>query len=314
MTKITTALDYVSGASILPAGAFGISPSNIYKFFDKPHEWFREQILGEEGFKGSTSSVLGTCVHFCAEQYSKYGTVDVDQIFKYIYKETCSNANEEYWGAVASFTGSQEEREEGFTNFILNNCDNPDIDAQTILDQWKPMGQTVINHLYTEGVPQRSEELIKAQIPVENLPLGITPPDDSISFFASGSCDAVLNDSVLIDYKTTSDKTPKNYIPMHYRYQLLTYAYIYNKMGIPVDRIRIIWVTRNETNRISEKTNKPMKDYPSQAVAVTEQITEQDLLFIESILKLISETVYMYKLYPQLAYTLFKDYRLKEQN
>lgn len=119
---------------------------------------------------------------------------------------------------------------------------------------------------------------------------------------------------VLIDYKTTSDKTPKNYIPMHYRYQLLTYAYIYNKMGIPVDRIRIIWVTRNETNRISEKTNKPMKDYPAQAVAVTEQITEQDLLFIESILKLISETVYMYKLYPQLAYMLFKDYRLKEQN
>jgi hypothetical protein len=117
---------------------------------------------------------------------------------------------------------------------------------------------------------------------------------------------------VIVDYKTTSDKTPKNYIPMYYKYQLLAYAYIYNKMGIYVDRIRIIWVTRNDVGRISEKTGKPMKDYPSQAVEVTEQITETDLLFIESILKLISESAYTAIKHPELAYLIFKDYRLKK--
>lgn len=310
---MTTKLDYVSGATILPEGAFGISPSNISKFFDRPHQWFREQVLGEEGFTGSTASVLGTCVHFCAEEYAKTGKVDVDSIYKYIYKETCSNASELLFDEVVKDIVDVEVRYEKWSDLILENCDNEDIDASIILEQWKPMGQGLINHLYAEGVPQRSEELVKAEVTMGKLPDMITGPQGEDSYWVSGSCDAVLNDNMIIDYKTTSDKTPKDYIPMHYKYQLLAYAYIYNKMGIHVDRIRIIWVTRNDVGRISPKTGKPMKDYPTQSVAVTEQITETDLLFIESILKLISESAHAAIKHPELAYMLFKDYRLKEQ-
>ena len=41
-----TKLDYQRGDSVIPEHATGISPSQLYKFFDKPHEWYREQVLG----------------------------------------------------------------------------------------------------------------------------------------------------------------------------------------------------------------------------------------------------------------------------
>ena len=122
------------------------------------------------------------------------------------------------------------------------------------------------------------------------------------------------HDGVLIDYKTTSNLNPPEEIPSYYRYQLLAYAYMYNKMGIPINRIRIVWITNNVVGRISEKTGKPMKDYPATVGVCTETITNEDLDFIESIFKLICETVEAYQANPSLAYLLFKDYRLKGHN
>jgi hypothetical protein len=195
MSKFKTKLDYVSGAKILPDGAFGISPSNISKFFDKPHEWYREQVLGEEGFTGSTASVLGTCVHFCAEEYAKTGKVDVDSIYKYIYKETCSGASEVMFEqAVATVPVEDvDTRYEMWSDLIISNQDNENIDAAVILEQWKPMGQALITLLYTTGVPQRSEELVKAQVTMGKLPEQIQDPDEEDTYWVSGSCDAVLN-------------------------------------------------------------------------------------------------------------------------
>ena len=262
---MSTRLDYVSGASILPDTAkFKISPSAINKFFSKPHEWFRSEVLKEETFAGNTASVLGTIVHFCAEEYSKTQKVDVDEIEKY-----------------------------------LASIENSDVDIDYVASQWKPMGQALIDHLRATGLPNRSEELIHTEI----------MPD----FFVAGSADAVCGDC-LVDFKTTSYLNPPEEIPAHYRYQLLTYAYIYNKIGIPINRIRIIWITNNVVGRISEKTGKPMKDYPATVGVCTETITNEDLEFIENILKLICETVEHYQANPNLAYLLFRDYRLKDQN
>lgn len=255
-------LDYVSGDSILPATAkFKISPSAINKFFAYPHDWFQSEVLGNETFAGNTASTLGTIVHFCAEEYTKTQAVDAAEIEKFI-----------------------------------SSVENPEINVGYIQAQWKPMGQALIEYLRAQGLPQRSEELIKAEI----LP----------DYWVAGSCDAVTGDCV-VDYKTTSQMTAPTAIPSHYRYQLLAYAYMYNKIGIPINRIRIVWITNNVVGRISEKTNKPMKDYPATVTACTEMITNEDLDFIESILKLISETVAYYKANPELAYLLFRDYRLK---
>jgi len=258
-----TRLDYHTNKYDLPDNAFGISPSQINSFLSKPHEWFRSEVLDEKRFEATTSTVLGTIVHFCAEEYIKTKTVDTTEIQKYM------------------------------SQFALNS----DIDLEHISSQWVPMKDRLITHMSSRGIPNRSEEAIQAEI----LP----------GYYACGTADAVLG-TTLIDFKTTSVKEPKPEIPLYYRYQLLTYAWIYNNIGIPIDRIRILWITNNDVGRISDKTNKPMKDYPCQVVEASEMFTQESYDFIESILKLIAETVDYYKQHPELAYIIFKDYRLKQ--
>lgn len=70
----------------LPADSvFKISPSQFSKFIDSPHVWYREAILKEVGFTHSTSSVLGTVVHYCAEQVAKGEEVNKKEIEEYVY-------------------------------------------------------------------------------------------------------------------------------------------------------------------------------------------------------------------------------------
>ena len=46
---------------------FKISPSSISSFFEYPRSWWGENFLNEPGFAGSTSTILGTIVHYFAE-------------------------------------------------------------------------------------------------------------------------------------------------------------------------------------------------------------------------------------------------------
>jgi hypothetical protein len=62
-----------------------ISPSKFSRFVEKPHQWFREVILGEEGFTYSTASVLGTVVHYIAECVAKKEEICKNSIVEYIY-------------------------------------------------------------------------------------------------------------------------------------------------------------------------------------------------------------------------------------
>ena len=127
---MSTKLDYVSGASILPDTAkFKISPSAINKFFSKPHEWFASEVMKEETFLGNTASTLGTIVHFCAEEYTKTKKVDTEEIEKF-----------------------------------LSEIENSDVDIEYVASQWKPMGQALIDYLRQAGIPQRSEELIHYEV------------------------------------------------------------------------------------------------------------------------------------------------------
>lgn len=82
---IVTDLDYVS-TPIPEGGLFKISPSAFAKFVDKPHIWYREEILEEDRFEYNTASVLGTVVHYCAYKVAKEEEVDTDEIEKYIAK------------------------------------------------------------------------------------------------------------------------------------------------------------------------------------------------------------------------------------
>ena len=76
--------DYNTGSDVIPFDTFRISPSQLSKFFDTTNQWFRENLLGEAGFTGSTATHLGNCVHAAAQMYTETGKVDYQLINTYI--------------------------------------------------------------------------------------------------------------------------------------------------------------------------------------------------------------------------------------
>ena len=110
---MATRLDYYSGIGTeIPKGDIRISASSVSKFLYKTSEWYQETILGNKNFISSTATVLGTCVHFCAEEYVKSGTVDAKEIEKYIDQEYKRN---------------------------------PEIDIEVIRTQYPIMGEALVN-------------------------------------------------------------------------------------------------------------------------------------------------------------------------
>ena len=81
-------LDYDNGydSGKIPKDKFKISPSQFATFFNSTNTWFREAFLGENDFDGNTSTYLGTCLHYLAEQYAGAGITDNDrkQIEQYL--------------------------------------------------------------------------------------------------------------------------------------------------------------------------------------------------------------------------------------
>ena len=124
-------LDYYDGSDVI-GDSFRISPSSFSKFMDKPHEWYREQVLKEDASTASTATVLGTIVHFVAEAFvKKYPPESMNlEIAKYL-----SN----------------------FTN-------NEDVDLNIINANYKPMANLLINEYVSKNMPDRVEEFIYATL------------------------------------------------------------------------------------------------------------------------------------------------------
>lgn len=176
--------------------------------------------------------------------------------------------------------------------------DRTDINKEFIKEQFVPMGQSLINYLNTFGIPKQSE-----------LTLTYKFTDD---IYLAGTIDAI-QDNTVIDFKTTSNLSPLNDIPQHYKWQLLTYAWLAKKEGFTIDKIKILWITQNHVNRISDKTGKKMKDYPSIVKGVTHLITDEDMRFIDDYINLIVDTLKFSNSNPQYNYITYSDYRLKEK-
>lgn len=279
---MTTKLDYTPGRTVIPEKAFAISPSRIHSFFNKTHEWYRTEVLGETGFEGSTASILGTVCHYAADCIGNGEEPDFHEICKYLISQVVDDP---------TLPSDPDDYEE----YLYENQTRLDIDLNIIATQMFPMIEAIRNDMTT--LPSRTEELVSA---------AITP-----GYYVCGSADAVFG-TMLVDYKTTSDLTPKDYIPYEYKLQLLCYAYAYKRQGVPIDRIAIKWVTRANVGRVSEKTGKPLKDYPSVVHTVIHLVTQEDWEFIEQILKLVAETVQYVREHPESAYIVFRDYRLKK--
>lgn len=254
---------YNDGAGIVTPGAFRISASQLSKFFDSTSAWYREHLLGESGFEGSTASHLGNCIHAAAAMHFHKLPTDHSAIKEYI-----------------------------------RSISTPDVDKSLIYEQYPPMVDALTAQFLSTTRITESETFLWQDI----LPgIGV-----------GGSADAYDSHlGIIYDFKSTSSKTPPTSFSRAYWFQLMTYAWLYTKLGKPANYIELVYVTRHETGRISETTGKPLKDYPSTVHRIREVVTPDNLALIESCIHLIAESVQTWQQRPELRYLLAQDYRLK---
>lgn len=258
--------EYYTGLDKLPADAFKISPSRLSSFLDSTPAWYRENLLGEEGFTGNTSSHLGTVVHGLASMYIKEGVVRLEEAEAYI-----------------------------------NSITDPEVDKEHIRNQYYPMFEALRQqYLVTVTAGDESEGFYLKE--VKN------------NCFLAGSIDLLRTEQgEIVDFKTTGSLTAPDRFSRAYFFQLLAYAWLCRKLGYDIHTIRLVYITQNVVGRISDKTGKPLKDYPTTISHVTHQVTAEDMDMLEGILNLVAESVNLWKEKPELRHILAQDYRLKEK-
>lgn len=257
---------YNDGVGVVPENSFRISASQLSKFFDKTSQWYHEQLLGEEGFTGSTATVLGTVVHAGIEMFVLEGEVDHEAIHEF-----------------------------------LSSLNDPEIDVAYIHEQYPVMVDAVLPY-----VERNKPEKVEWFVAQELLP-GIV---------AGGSIDAIkdvnnLHGATIIDWKTTSAKTAPTRFSRNYWFQQMCYAWVLKQQGVNVRYIKLVYITTSELGRVSEKTGKPLKDYPSVVSEVVEEVTDEKLELIGSCLGIIAESVQLWHEKPELRHILAQDSRLR---
>ena len=266
---------YNNGDGVMPKNHFRISASKVSDFFSKTSQWYRENLLGEDGFTGNTASELGNCVHAAAAMRTERGRVSYETIEAYI-----------------------------------DTLDPIAFDTERIRAQYPLMVDTLLPFMESNPTTE-AEKFIYYEI----LP-GIG---------AGGSIDALCGDHVVAedgtitytgevtirDWKTTSALSPPNKFSRNYWFQQMVYSWVLKQLGITVSKIQLVYITQSVTGRVSEKTGKPLKDYPSQLAVVTEEVTDESLALIGSCLQLIAESVQAWNTQPELHHLLSQDLRLR---
>jgi hypothetical protein len=214
------------------------------------------------------------------------------------------------------------------TGFEGNTASNLGSVVHGLAAMYKTTGEASFNaaeefirSITTEGV---DKEYIRSQYPVMYLALErnflVTATGTPELFlkkeiapgvYLGGSLD-LLNTEEVTDYKTTSALNAPDSVKRSYYFQQLCYVWLARQAGYPVKRFRLVYVTTNQVNRISEKTGKPMQDYPTTVTSVVHEVTNADMELIEGAIKLIADFVIAWKKYPELRHVLAQDYRLKE--
>jgi len=287
--QLKTALDYNNGTGVLKEGDFRISASGLADYFSNTRQWFGDNLMDEKSFSGNNATLRGTAVHWILETYAKtqdFGPEEKQELENYIMK--CTDPE--------------------YEDYI------EDSDKENVNTQYKVMGQTAVNNYLQDNMPVCVEPFVTTEI----LP----------GIHAGGSIDALNNGHpmgdndieslrgtggiCITDYKSSSAKSLPDAINFKQRLQLLEYVYVLKKeYDITVDRIRIVYITTDDCGRISEKTQKPLKDYPSQVKVITENVFSHDIEYIEGILKLIADSVHRWNTVPADRYLLAQDHRLK---
>jgi hypothetical protein len=104
-----------------------------------------------------------------------------------------------------------------------------------------PIDIAEIRSLYPDMIKAAIDNYLRHNPPTEVEQPIYTEIMDGI--YVGGSCDN-RTDGTIVDYKNVSTKPNTDTIPFEYKIQLLAYAYIYKKMGISIDRIRLVYTVR----------------------------------------------------------------------
>lgn len=177
----------------------------------------------------------------------------------------------------------------------IHSIKDPEVDKCRILEQFESMIGVALPYVEA-NMPTEVEKFVFHEI----LP-GIG---------AGGSIDALRGDTIM-DWKTTGAKSPPTKFSRNYWFQQMTYAWVLKQQGININYLKLVYITTSDTGRVSEKTGKPLKDYPSTCSVVTEQVTQESLDLIGSCLKLVAESVQAWNTNPEVRHLLAQDMRLK---
>ena len=234
--------EYYDGKDQMPEGSFKISPSGVEKFFSDKVTWYSENLLGApKKFTGSTATVLGTCVHACAEVVAN----------SLIAKEPHNSA--ELAEAIEAHIDTYEEDE--------------DYDTGKIRGLWHSMAELLIQDYVMEANTIATEDYIQHEL----LP----------GIFVGGTYDAITstapNDNLMKpagqltvrDYKTAS-KLPSVFT-YAYKLQAYTYAYILHQKGIKVSYVELCYAVQ-PTKTLPVRTKNFVIPFDDQAYDFIEGI------------------------------------------
>jgi len=204
--------DYYDGLDQLPEGAFKISPSGVDKFFSDKTTWYRENLLGEDKkFTGSTSTVLGTICHHCAEVVAN--------------------------SIMANKPHDSEQLNKDVEEYLQPYDGNEDYDTQKIRDLWRNMSEPLIKEYVLNANTIATEDYISHEL-LPDIWVGGTY-DAITSTVPNDDLHNPVGQLTVRDYKTASSK-PSSF-SYAYKLQAFTYAYILHQKGIKVSQVELCY-------------------------------------------------------------------------
>lgn len=222
-------------------GKITFSASNINNYLYNP-KLFWDRVFERELFLPTTSLVLGTIIHYCANQYITKGEVDTKEIESYLSKHS-------------------------------------GIDIEHISKVYKDMGNELFTYL-DRFIPIATNIRSEYDLSTNVSKYGVL----------TGTCDLIIGDT-LIDFKTTSKLSETTVLPMNYIKQLQAYYYLCQKNDIDIKYAKIVYISVPRMGEISEKTGKPLKDYPCKIYELGVENEWLDMERIDSLMNHIGKQI-----------------------
>jgi hypothetical protein len=181
-------------------------------------------------------------------------------------------------------------------NYIAKFEGKPEYDTMKISNLWQNMATVLVKEFVLPANILKVEEFIAYEIMPGIWPSGTY--DAIVSSVPNDSLTKPVGRLTLRDYKTASSK-PSTF-SYAYKLQAYTYAYILYQQGIKISDVELCYVVQ------------PTKTLPVRHFNFTAPFDVRAYNFIESILKLIGDSVTCFKDYSDLQYLLMSDYRMKK--